>query len=116
MKSNFILVPFAANTAPRINLAGNINRHNNLLTIEYQLTGNLNLIYLSKPVINPLRKNSLWTHTCFEFFLGITNTAQYWEFNLSPTGHWNVYNFNNYRKDLVEEIAFQDLPFTLTSE
>jgi hypothetical protein len=41
----------------------------------------------------------------------LQDSTQYWEFNLSPAGHWNIYRFLDYRQDLVEEIAFDSLPF-----
>jgi hypothetical protein len=58
----------------------------------------------------------LWEDTCFEFFLGIKNSAQYWEFNLSPAGHWNVYRFDGYRQGMQEETAFENLPFNVQNQ
>jgi hypothetical protein len=48
---------------------------------------------------------------CFEFFLGLKDSDQYREFNLSPAGHWNVYCFKAYRQEMQEELAFLSLPF-----
>jgi hypothetical protein len=39
--------------------------------------------------------------------------AEYWEFNLSPAGDWNIYHLDNYRQGLQEEVAFTSLPFQL---
>lgn len=61
----------------------------------------------------PKRQHHLWETTCFEFFLGIHNSPQYWEFNLSPSGNWNVYRFSDYRTGMQEESAFTSLPFKL---
>jgi len=44
--------------------------------------------------------------TCLEFSLGVKNSPQYWEFNLSPAGHWNIYRFEDYRQGMQEEMAF----------
>jgi len=52
----------------------------------------------------------LWTATCFEFFLGIADHAQYWEFNMSCSGDWNVYSMDAYRRiGFREETAIQRL-------
>jgi hypothetical protein len=48
--------------------------------------------------------------------LGLPDSTQYWEFNLSPAGHWNVYHLLDYRQNLTEEKAFEALPFQVTQE
>ncbi|MEM9542373.1 MAG: DOMON-like domain-containing protein [Cyanobacteria bacterium P01_E01_bin.42] len=52
------------------------------------------------------RTHELWKETCFEFFLRLPNSPQYWEFNLSPSGDWNVYHFDDYRKGMKEETRY----------
>ena len=37
----------------------------------------------------------------------------YWEFNLSPSGDWNVYFFESYRKSMHLEDKFKSLPFNI---
>jgi hypothetical protein len=59
------------------------------------------------------RRNLLWEETCFEFFVAARDSPRYWEFNLSPAGHWNVYRFEAYRQGIQEEMAFKSLPFTV---
>ena len=54
----------------------------------------------------------LWEETCFEFFLAPMESSQYWEFNLSPSGNWNVFRFISYREGMFEEEAFSSLPFS----
>ena len=61
------------------------------------------------PAEMPVRKYGLWEETCFEFFLAVKHAAHYWEFNLSPAGHWNVYRFADYRQGMREELAFTAL-------
>jgi hypothetical protein len=63
----------------------------------------------------PAREHGLWEETCFEFFLAVKNSPQYWEFNLSPAGHWNIYCFQAYRQGRQEETAFRSLPFSVQS-
>lgn len=111
MKSSFTLIPFSSDTAPEIVITGNINRQGHQLQIEYQLAGKLAQILIPQPAKFPSRQYDLWQHTCLEFFLGIKDSTKYWEFNLSPAGHWNIFYFNNYRQNIAEEMAFQTLTF-----
>jgi hypothetical protein len=110
MKSSFFLIPFTPNTAPAVKITGNIERRHNQLNIEYRLAGQTSIV-IPKTANTPTRQVDLWEHTCCEFFLGLQDSTQYWEFNLSPAGHWNIYRFLDYRQDLVEETAFDSLPF-----
>lgn len=107
--TSFFLIPFATDTAPAIEIAGEIERRDNQLTIEYKLKGR-SLILIPEITHTPIRQVNLWQHTCCEFFLGLQDSTQYWEFNLAPTGDWNVYHFLDYR-NLVAAAAFNSLPF-----
>lgn len=108
----FSLQPFPADKpVPKIEIVGKIDRHENKLNLCYQLLGNLQDILIATPSDSPTRQDELWRETCFEFFLGLKNTSRYWEFNLSPSGHWNVYAFEKYRQGMRSEFAFTDLPF-----
>jgi hypothetical protein len=49
--------------------------------------------------------------TKFEFFLALHECDRYWEFNLSPSGDWNIYRFDAYRQGMQTEMAFTSLPF-----
>ena len=59
----------------------------------------------------PRRQDRLWEETCFELFLDTADSGEYWEINLSPSGHWNVYRFTGYREGMREEPAIPSLPF-----
>lgn len=115
MKSSFELFCFAKNTAPAVKISGNINRQNNQLKILYKLEG-VSQIVTPKKVNFPTRQNNLWEHTCFEFFIGLKDSTKYWEFNLSPTGDWNVFRFSNYRQCRSEEVAFESLPLNVLQQ
>ena len=110
MKHGFSLIPFSVKTAPAVTITGAIARENNRLKITYYLAGTSQLI-IPATAPRPTRQPDLWEHTCFEFFLRLKNSTKYWEFNLSPAGHWNVFRFSNYRQGMTEEIAFASLPF-----
>ena len=112
--NEFKLVPFPTqDLLPNIELSGRIDRQNEMLSIEYQLQGDLNAIAIDLPTAIPSRKFELWTDTCFEFFIGILGNSDYWEFNLSPSGDWNVFHLDNYRQGLQNELEFTSLPFTI---
>lgn len=56
----------------------------------------------------PARTDGLWQHTCFEAFLRGGQSAEYWEFNLSPSREWAAYRFNGYRAGMAAELALAD--------
>ena len=91
----FSLIPFLDANVPDITIKGKILRQNNLLTIHYALTGKIEDIFLPSPTVNPTRKEELWKNTCLEFFLAVKDSSGYWEFNLSPSGDWNVYRMDD---------------------
>ncbi len=101
---------------PPFQIAGTIARQANRLVMSYTLSGNLAEVVLPPPTALPSRQHELWQATCFEFFLGIQHSSQYWEFNLSPSGHWNVYRFSDYRQGMQEEMAFASLPFGVQTQ
>ena len=110
--THFSLIPFPDNCPHHeIEITGQIERFNQQLSITFQLTGEIEQVAIAPPDENPSRRNELWQTTCFEFFLGLKNSPKYWEFNLSPAGHWNIYRFDDYRQGMTEELAFQSLPF-----
>ena len=110
----FDLQPFPSNKPlQNLQITGNIERNSHKIALAYVVTGDLKEIAIAPPSNAPARQHQLWEETCFEFFLGIKNSPQYWEFNLSPAGHWNVYCFDRYRQGMQEEVAFTTLPFSV---
>ena len=113
----FTLKPFnVSESNSKLNITGNIVRDGNQLNLDYLLQGDLSTVIIPSPAKIPTRKHELWQTTCFEFFIGIEHSPQYWEFNLSPTGDWNIYRFSNYRQGMEEETAFTSLPFNVTRQ
>jgi hypothetical protein len=109
---SFYLQPFpSAGTLPDLVLTGGIARRSHILAIDYRLCGRLTGVLIPAPAARPARVHELWQQTCFECFLGIKHSPCYWEINLSPAGHWNVYRFAAYRQGMREETAFTALPF-----
>jgi len=109
---SFSLIPFPDPNILDIAITGKLLRQNNLLTIRYVLTGEVINIFLPLPLVNPTRKDDLWKATCFEFFLAIKDLPQYWECNISPSGDWNVYHMDSYRRiGFRAETAIKRLQF-----
>jgi hypothetical protein len=114
---SFSLTPFpSARPLPPVTIDGTIARHADTLAVRYRLLGRLEDLAIPDPAPVPERKDGLWKATCFELFLAVKGAPQYWEFNLSPAGRWNVYCFFSYRRGMAEEPAFAALPFSVESE
>lgn len=110
----FKLHPFASQDGlTNFEIRGRIARQASVLELEYIVAGDRSDIVMPPVSDQPTRQHDLWQHTCFEFFVGLTGRDRYWEFNLSPAGHWNIYSFESYRQGMQEELAFASLPFTV---
>ncbi len=113
---SFSLQPFpSAQPLPAVKITGTISRQGHALALRYELMGKLATVVLPERADRPARRHGLWEETCFEFFLAPQNSRRYWEFNLAPAGHWNVYSFQGYRQGMQEERAFTSLPFSVQS-
>lgn len=112
MEHAFSLNPFPSDgPLPAIQIRGSMYRSSNVIAVRYELTGPMAGLEIPGPAAWPARKHSLWNETCFELFLGTGNSPRYWEFNISPSGHWNLYRFNDYRQGMREEPAITSLPY-----
>jgi hypothetical protein len=110
----FALIPFSAQKAPDISISGMVRRKKNIFSVHYTLAGELEEIVFPSPIENATRKDDLWRRTCFEFFLAVKGLPQYWEFNLSHSGDWNVYAMDAYRQvNMREETRIQRLQFNV---
>ncbi|MDP2658117.1 MAG: DOMON-like domain-containing protein [Candidatus Deferrimicrobium sp.] len=108
----FFLKPFTGEGNPAgVTFDGSIARRADTLSIRYEVRGNLSKVSIPAAAEAPRRKDRLWEGTCLELFLGTADSGEYWEFNLSPSGHWNVYRFTRYREGMREEPAITSLPF-----
>lgn len=94
----YSLIPFPNARIPAIEVRAHVRRENGLLHIQYRLTGETGKIRLPDISTTPKRTADLWSTTCFEFFVARVNDPRYWEFNLSPSGDWNVYRMDAYRQ------------------
>ncbi|MFM7362470.1 MAG: hypothetical protein ACKO25_11750, partial [Cyanobium sp.] len=110
----FRLVPFAEARAMAalpadLELGGQIERQGATLRLIYRLHGALPALRIPAPAARPQRCDDLWQGTCFELFLAAAGAEPYREFNLSPSGDWNVYRLDGYRRGLRPDPAWQSL-------
>jgi hypothetical protein len=110
---DFVLQPFAAAPLPPVALTGALTRSGPALAIRYALRGPLALLALPSAAVRPARRHALWEETCFELFLAPCDRPEYWEFNLSPAGHWNVFHFDSYRQGMTAAPAWAALPLAV---
>ena len=108
----FLLKPFPGEGNPAgVTIVGSIRRLADTLSVRCEVRGNLSKVSIPPSAEAPRRQDRLWEGTCLELFLGTADSGEYWEFNLSPSGHWNAYRFKSYRKGMMEEPAITSLPF-----
>lgn len=114
---SFSLISFSTQDTPNLTIRGTVDRQRNLFSIHYMLTGDLAEALLPDSVTDPARKDELWRMTCFEFFIAVKDSPQYWEFNMSPSGDWNVYVMDAYRQvNMREETRVQRLQFKVQKD
>jgi hypothetical protein len=110
-RQNISLEPFPrGGPLPSCQISGSVTRRGDTVAIRYNLRGDLAALMIPAPADLPARRHGLWEETCFEVFLAVKGQPRYWEFNLSPAGHWNVYGFAGFRQGMAEETAITSLP------
>lgn len=99
---------------PSVTIAGSLERlsgpSGDRLRLVYRLEGDLAAVAIAPEVVVPERRDRLWQTTCLECFLGLAGSARYWEVNVSPAGHWNIYQFEDYRQGMQPDLAWSALP------
>jgi len=108
------LQPFGNDSpATDFELTATVRRLNDWLSIGYTVRGPLTALSLPAPAHRSQRRDALWEKTCFEAFFGMRRAESYWEVNLSPACHWNVFRFCGYRQGKTEDPGFEALPVTV---
>lgn len=114
--TDFILEPYPGLPTPvGVRVSGMIQREGAILQLDWRLEAPAGSLAIPQPAARPERRRELWEETCFEFFLASPERPGYWEFNLSPAGHWNVFRFESYRAGMTDETAFDALPFSVSN-
>jgi hypothetical protein len=113
----FFLKPFRGEENPAgLTIGGSIARRADTLSLRCEVRGDLSKVEIPASAEATRREGRLWGETCVELFLGTTDSTEYREFNISPSGHWNVFRFTDYREGMREEPAFSSLPFVVRIE
>jgi hypothetical protein len=108
----FALVPFGQPPRGQLRLGGTIGREGQRLWVRYALRGPLESLAIPPLSATPHRRDELWLATCLELFVALPGQSGYREFNLSPSGDWNVYQLDGYRQGLRPDPAWSSLPLT----
>ena len=103
------LHPFSGQSPTELDITCTVNRQARLLQIEFRMQGDLKAVAIPAPAGRPARRHRLWEQTCFECFMAAAASPAYREFNQSPSGDWNAYCFDDYRKGMREETAIPEL-------
>ena len=93
MAQSFTLIPFEPDRA-NCTISGAIDyTAPGPLDIQYQFSGELTEIAWPAATNKPQRKDKLWQQTCMELFIAEQHSERYFEFNFSPNGDWQSYEF-----------------------
>jgi len=102
----FQLHPFSENTTQ---VSGVISRYGSELNLNLQLSPASTLVLPTTEEASK-RRVGLWQETCVEIFLKNQQSTEYLEYNLSPSGDWNLFFFKDYRVAYRGELF--ELPMT----
>ena len=97
------LIPFEAAGEPAPIVRAGIERTATRLSLRWVLGDAVTTIRMPARAAMPQRADDLWKHTCFEAFVAPRRSEAYWEINVSPSGDWNVYRFDGYRRGMRPE-------------
>lgn len=113
MRAHFFrLVPFTVPGAAAplaIQITGTVALGTGVVDITYLLSGATQHVKYASAGTQASRQNDLWRTTCFELFMKLPASPEYWEYNLAPNGDWNVYRFTGYRSALQPELQITKL-------
>lgn len=84
-----------------------VRRQKGGLDLQYVVEGDASRLVIPAPA-KPYRTGDLWRSTCFELFIREEGQA-YCEINLSPSGQWAAYRFQDYRGE-AEDIGLDEPP------
>ncbi|HET9427243.1 MAG TPA: DOMON-like domain-containing protein [Allosphingosinicella sp.] len=70
------------------------------LSLLFTVRGDIGRIRIPTAA-TPDRKDGLWRHSCFEAFIREPQRKDYLELNLSPSGDWAAYRFDDYRTGMA---------------
>jgi len=80
---------------------------NGSLMLSFSLVGDISGLRIPESR-SSRRVDHLWRHTCFEAFVMAVEGPEYREFNFSPSGEWEVYDFRAYRNARMQERGLEN--------
>ena len=86
-----------------IALEGHLRWVADQLQLQFRLQGPQEDLVCPSQTATAQRLDGLWQSTCLEAFFAVPGEPHYWEFNLSPSGDWNLYRLEEYRQGLRQE-------------
>jgi hypothetical protein len=91
------LIPHPENRGAAVRtIEVDVERADPLVRVRYVVTAAMERLLIPPP--RPARfSDGLWRHTCCELFVARRGSAEYLEFNFSPSGEWALYGFSGYR-------------------
>jgi hypothetical protein len=113
---SFLLIPFQTLSDDPIRISGSIERDHAFFKIQFQFQADFQNVIVPEKSSSPERRYGLWKHTCLEVFLKSTGSDAYYELNISPSGDWNLYHFENYRTGMVEDSSISHLPIEVQQD
>lgn len=111
------LKPFSLDHRCNVEITATICRRGSELTVAFVMSGPLHMFSLpAAPIRSPQRLDNLWEASCFEFFIADAGSDNYCEVNISPSGNWNLYRFENYRQGRRQDENILELPCQIVTE
>ncbi len=95
---NYSLLEFT-DTVPPVIVTAELQE--NTIRLDYKVSDQVVPVWPEALAGMP-RVTGLWESTCFELFLGHTESTSYLEVNLAPSGAWQVFSFSDVRSGQKE--------------
>jgi hypothetical protein len=92
-----VLLPHPSAAPDDIVVTAQAERYGTELLLRFDVTGAIDRVRVPPPAPAPQRLDELWRHTCFEAFVRPSRSPAYQELNLSPSGDWAYYHFDDHR-------------------
>lgn len=92
------LIPHPTSRHDGLTLEVEARRAGGRLSLDYALSGPVETVLWPRAAAR-VRTDDLWRATCFEAFVRTTDGG-YVEYNLSPSGAWAAYRFDDYRQGM----------------
>ena len=106
--TSFTLTPFPdPDWDDNITISGDLRVRDSGFSIDYEVNDAEATLAWPAREAQPTCCDNLWAETCFEVFIASPGADDYCEYNFSPSGHWNCYQFITYRT--------QQTPATITT-